>query len=113
MKTQDIKHTAAPWSIHWGAAQGGDGHWIVDSKDLCELSRIALVAFHDDESGDETRANARLIAAAPELLSALIACRDQLAGWVDSGSSDNADFYAIKQADAAIKAATGLAKEVV
>lgn len=46
-------------------AQGGDGHWVVDAKDHGELSRIAMVAFHDDASGDETKQNARLIAAAP------------------------------------------------
>lgn len=109
MKAQ---HTPAPWSVHWNTAQGGDGHWIVDSQDLGELSRVAMVSFHDDASDKETRSNACLIAAAPELLSSLIACRDQLAAWVDSGSADDADFYAVKQADAAIRAALGLPKEV-
>lgn len=69
MKTSGT-HTAAPWSIHWGMAQGGDGHWIMDSTDHGELSRVAMVAFHDDTPG-ETRANALLIAAAPELLAAI------------------------------------------
>jgi len=101
-----MAHTAAPWSIHWGTAQGGDGHWIMDSQDMCELSRIAMVAFHDDTSGDETRANAKLIAAAPELLAALIACSDQLAGWVDAGSLDNADHAAVRMARKAIAKAT-------
>lgn len=106
MKTAIDKHTAAPWAIHWGTAQGGDGHWIVDAQDMGELSRIAMVAFHDDASGDETRANAKLIGAAPELLAALVACRDQLAAWVDGGSLDNADHAAVRMAAAAIKKAT-------
>jgi hypothetical protein len=107
VNTKIDKHTDSPWAIHWGTAQGGDGHWIVDSQDNCELSRVAMVAFHDDKSGGETRANARLIAASPDLLAALVACRDQLAGWVDSGSLDDSDFYAIKMADAAIRKAAG------
>lgn len=95
-------HTSAPWTIHWGTAQGGEGHWIMDANDNCELSRIAMVAFHDDTSHHETRANAKLIAAAPELLAALIACSDQLAGWVDSGSLDDTDHAAIRMARRAI-----------
>lgn len=106
MKAWARQHTDSPWAIHWGTAQGGDGHWIVDSQDHGELSRIAMVAFHDDKSGDETRANAKLIAAAPELIAALIACHDRLAEWVDSGSMDDADFYAVKMAKAAISKAT-------
>ena len=68
---QKAAHTPAPWQIEWNAAQSGDGHYITDSNDMAELSRIAAVLFHDDADG-ETRANARLIAAAPDLLAALI-----------------------------------------
>jgi hypothetical protein len=106
METAIGKHTAAPWMIHWGTAQGGEGHWIMDSQDMGELSRVAMVAFHDDANGDETRANARLMAAAPELLLALVACRDQLAAWVDGGSLDTADHAAVRMAAAAIQKAT-------
>ena len=63
---QKAAHTPGPWLIEWNAAQGGEGHYITDSKDMVELSRIAAVLFHDDAVG-ETRANARLIAAAPDL----------------------------------------------
>ena len=58
---QKAAHTPAPWLIEWNAAQGGEGHYITDSKDMAELSRIAAVLFHDDADG-ETRANASLIA---------------------------------------------------
>jgi hypothetical protein len=101
-----LKHTAGHWTIHWGMAQSGDGHWIMDSQDHGELSRIAMVAFHDDTSGDETRANAKVIAAAPDLLAALIACCDQLGSYVDGGSDDARDFWAVKMANAAIEKAT-------
>lgn len=75
---QKAAHTPAPWLIEWNAAQGGEGHYIKDSQDTGELSRIAAVLFHDDADG-ETRANARLIAAAPDLLAALVTAESLLA----------------------------------
>lgn len=66
---QKAAHTPAPWQIEWNAAQSGEGHYITDSNDMGEHARIAAVLFHDDADG-ETRANARLLAAAPELLEA-------------------------------------------
>ena len=77
---QKAAHTPAPWQIEWNAAQGGEGHYITDSKDMVELSRIAAVLFHDDADG-ETRANARLIAAAPQLLEALQTTAANLRSW--------------------------------
>lgn len=74
------KHTPGPWNIHWGTAQSGSGHHIVDGTDHGELSRIATVLFHDDAEG-ETNANARLIAAAPDLLEAV----DRLLTWNTGG----------------------------
>ena len=68
---QKAAHTAGPWLIEWNAAQGGEGHYITDSKDMVELSRIAAVLFHDDAVG-ETRANARLIAASPTMYDYLV-----------------------------------------
>ena len=68
---QKAAHTPAPWLIEWNAAQGGEGHYITDSKDMGELSRIAAVLFHDDADG-ETRANARLIAASPTMYDYLV-----------------------------------------
>lgn len=63
-------HTSGPWRIEWGMSQGGDGHHVCDASDMGPLSIIASVHFHDDADG-ETKANARLIAAAPELLELL------------------------------------------
>ena len=68
---QKSAHTPSPWLIEWNAAQGGEGHYITDSKDMGELSRIAAVLFHDDADG-ETRANARLIAASPTMYDYLV-----------------------------------------
>ena len=77
---QKAAHTPAPWLIEWNAAQGGEGHYIKDSQDTGELSRIAAVLFHDDTDG-ETRANARLIAASPTMY-------DYLVERAQSGRSD-------------------------
>ena len=68
---QKAAHTPGPWQIEWNVAQGGEGHYITDSKDMAELSRIAAVLFHDDADG-ETRANARLIAASPTMYDYLV-----------------------------------------
>ena len=68
---QKAAHTPAPWLIEWNVAQGGEGHYITDSNDMGELSRIAAVLFHDDADG-ETRANARLIAASPTMYDYLV-----------------------------------------
>ena len=80
------KHTPGPWLTQWGAAQGGDGHHIIDTKDMGELSRIAVVLFHDDAEG-ETASNARLIAAAPELLEALQTTAENLRSWKAANNS--------------------------
>ena len=84
---QKAAHTPAPWLIEWNAAQGGDGHYITDSKDMGELSRIAAVLFHDDDADGETRANARLIAAAPQLLEALQTTAANLRSWKAASNS--------------------------
>ena len=97
-------HTPGPWLTQWGAAQGGDGHHIIDTKDMGELSRIAVVLFHDDAEG-ETASNARLIAAAPELLEALIAITNQLERVGDDRPHKDGQF--IEDARAAIAKATG------
>ena len=68
---QKAAHTPGHWLIEWNAAQSGDGHYITDSNDMGELSRIAAVLFHDDADG-ETRANARLIAASPTMYDYLV-----------------------------------------
>lgn len=69
MKT---KHTQWPWKIqslpHEREFRKGENYAIRDSRG-CALAQVGHIdAIHD---GDETKANARLIAAAPELLYAL------------------------------------------
>ena len=104
----DLKHTPGPWHVEWAMAQGGDAHHVCDRRSMAELSVIATVHFHDDTDG-ETEANARLIAASPEMLEALLLFVEYESA---SESSDDvammiayAEFK--RAAHAAIAAATG------
>ena len=101
----DLKqgHTSGPWEVE----QPMDHElWIVEAgKEAYEWRVIAGCPF-PDEKGDISRqqveANARLIAAAPELLEALQAASAYI-GTTDRGAG-------IKRiADAAIRKATGAA----
>jgi len=95
------KHTSTPWDINWGTAHDGESHHIVDNKDFGDLSIIAMVKFHDDNEG-ETRANAHLIAAAPDLLAACEWC----ANWTDTYADANV-LPVVKALKAAIAKAKG------
>jgi len=68
---KDSIFTPGPWDISWGTYQDGEGHEICEYRKQGQpLACIAKVNYHDDQEG-ETKANARLIAAAPELLETL------------------------------------------
>lgn len=64
------KHTPGPWKVD---AMGNV--WSADTK-VCEMSEHPVIASgcYREKTDDEHRANARLIAAAPELLEALRDC---------------------------------------
>lgn len=63
------KHTKGPWEVHGDAIMAEPNSHIEDTA-----LGIAYVMDHDSERpASVTRANARLIAAAPDLLDALIA----------------------------------------
>ncbi len=67
-----MTHTPAPWTKELtpgGYAINAGG----DNKEEDTFCNIALV-IEDQEDGDETEANARLISAAPDLLEALKKC---------------------------------------
>jgi hypothetical protein len=97
---QKAAHTPGPWNCNRSSASGYD---IVCSEnsptDVCVISRR-------DKTTGEIDANARLIAAAPELLAALETAYMALIGYLPAHRNDVTDA-AIGAARAAITKATG------
>jgi hypothetical protein len=91
----ETRHTPGPWDISWGTYQDGEGHEVCEYRKQGQpLACIAKVNFHDDQDG-ETKANARLIAASPELLDAVKMARGFMAMFKDGSSwTDEAKSYA-------------------
>jgi hypothetical protein len=78
MTTQNAQHTPGPWRV----ADGGVTHWyIYRDKDEIATTR------HEFPNAE---ANARLIAAAPDLLAALEAAAPLLASYEQSNGDNNA-----------------------
>lgn len=104
------KHTPAPWTI--------DGR--IRTSINAGRKHVAMVNFYNSTdpksnvSGEEHEANARLIAASPEILSALKACRleldycaDQLSYLGRTGGDKGSVAIALRDARAAIDKAEG------
>jgi hypothetical protein len=72
-------HTPGPWTAEPADMFGDHNIILADSR---EDARAIAAVVSNIRDPDEVAANARLIAAAPELLETLTACRDQF------------DFYA-------------------
>lgn len=106
-----MKHTPGPWI--YGPETGPDCTRI----DAENGRVIAAVRSREITSWEQSRpiyswseegaANARLIAAAPELLEALHACRKELSAWMRDHGSDIGTQEAVTKARAAIAKATG------
>lgn len=101
----ETKHTPGPWNANWTRISGqAIGFHIADSK---HGSLRPICEAYDNTgamSADEIEANARLIAAAPELLEAL-------RGLLQAESPDYVQSWGIarEQAIAAIAKAAGSA----
>ena len=80
-----FKHTPGPWTVQPSQPDHGDST-VICSGDLV-LARIESACWRDDDASED-KANANLIAAAPDLLAALQAIRD-------AGSYDDADNFVI------------------
>ena len=71
--TQDTQHTPGPWFYDWSSKTNGvvnQFHIGPQIGPLDEMGNVEPLITVDNDS-DEAEANARLIAAAPELLEAL------------------------------------------
>ena len=103
-KCQDgiVKHTAGPWEF----IRGGENNlrsarnWAVMSGREADVW-LCYGPTWDEEFNDESFANARLIAAAPELLAALQA----LSGWGPQDDLVGAQLDEFYAAEAAARAA--------
>lgn len=97
-------HTPGPWSYRpykhddWGTVRGPDDGVICQARDPGAVDAVTL-AKHRERGTDPWEANARLIAAAPELLEAL----EELTGDYTGGAEHAlADEYVVERALAAI-----------
>lgn len=105
----DVKHTAGPWSLSIprdasDAVVSGPASWRREGDQIAELVRIRRHAPHLTTFGGEQEANARLIAAAPDLLA--VAKRIEAA--MDFDASDHPMFQGMQaQLLAAIAKASG------
>lgn len=98
------KHTPGPWYVVTRAA---NPYWRLDgTKVSSEEGRIADCGTDGLRAFDACQANARLIAAAPEMLDMLIQFRKEFAGLPHSLGYD---FTHLPKLDALIAKATGAA----
>src|SRR3990167_164278 len=97
MTTQTQKHTEGPWRIRHTSIGGHRAISDKNNKDIVVVTGIG-------EIEEEQDANARLIAAAPELLEALKLMVEQYGGMVDGGVEKNARISVEKAKQAIAKA---------
>lgn len=77
----DLKHTPGPWCADFGPASGHPYYYILaGSKPMDDAAIVAHVRAETKvgPSGEESRANAQLVSAAPELLDDLMGLLDAL-----------------------------------
>ena len=100
MSANEPKHTPGPWET-WGL--------LVCPSDAGPDERAPrrIARVDRSECGGDAEANARLIAAAPDLLEALIAARPYLTWFRSQNSLSDYKCPALRKANAAIAKATG------
>lgn len=91
------KHTPGPWTVRTGSLM--NAFWLLDAE------KNMIGTFN--QSGNDAAqgaSNARLIAAGPAMLKALLFCRSVI---IKMGPVDRSELLAIEAADAAIAEAGG------
>jgi hypothetical protein len=104
------KHTPGPWIVDaLGNVWASDTNvWVSDTK-ICEMSKQPIQDFaYRVKNVDEHEANARLIAAAPELLAALRICEGNISSLAAAHPKVYGEWLTV--VSAAISKATGEAK---
>ena len=104
----NTQHTPGPWNVGDDSPNDYEGP-IIDTRDRA----VAVITIdHETESTPEDRANARLIASAPELLAALQQCADFILKVMDDPNLSDEESLSLltdarNDARAAIIKATG------
>jgi len=94
------KHTQGKWGFFRDSTTNDSKHYVYSEG-------VGLIATIPNEGAiDKQEANAKLIAAAPELLAALIKCQHQLQTYAELDSWDTQDEEAYELASEAINKAT-------
>lgn len=97
----ETKFTTGPWKyLDFECEEGGE---VVYGQDTCKRPIAEAIFWDDQVPREEAKANARLIAAAPELFEALVGMVDQFT----KTPSTLKDTQARVKAHAAIRKATG------
>jgi len=98
------RYTSGPWAASEQYRQLGQAVWFVTANNAPEGQRLPAEC-----SGPNAAANARLVAAAPELLEAVLDCITQLINFTkdDCGHTDHLVIDAITQGRAAVAKAEG------
>jgi hypothetical protein len=99
------KHTPGPWQVNLTRVDHAIVRWHIASEKHGSAFPICEHVIESEPTGAEQLANARLIAAAPDLLARLIECEEQLRGVTGAlPGSDSAEVC--DAARAAIERAT-------
>jgi len=104
MSATEQKHTPGPWVVDGDVIRGDQQR----NGSISVASMLDVSYPYGRRAGESKHANARLIAAAPELLDALEACAAVCAGEV---MHKNGLVNALEKARAAIAKATGATHE--
>ena len=106
----EFKGTPGPWlarQFHTGRG-AVHGWWVIDSIPDQDGRIVANAICQVSATNDDADANAKLLAAAPDLLGALVEATLSLSAWAaDCSHPTPATSMAIDRAKAAIAKATG------
>jgi hypothetical protein len=90
------KHTPGPWRLEWWEYKGRPEPVLTVRTDADAVAQVMGLWRDGADDSDERQANARLIAAAPDLIDQLEFARDcltELAELVENGTFDAAEHW--------------------